>query len=80
MEEKLRQIVADVFLIDIDQVTIDSSPDTIQQWDSIGHLNLITSIEEAFEITFTEDQISEILNFKLAIAVTEEAIAQKNKL
>lgn len=79
MENRIRKIMSNVFLINESDIKEDASPETISQWDSIGHLNLITSIEEEFDILFNQDQIVEMLNLNLVIVITQEAIAEKNK-
>jgi acyl carrier protein len=73
MEERLKQIMADVFLLDISEINENSSPDSIPQWDSIGHLNLVTAIEEEFGIKIEDDQITQMLNFKLVIEIIKES-------
>ncbi len=37
---------------------------SVQEWDSIGHLTLIASIEQAFEISLDMDDIIEWSSFK----------------
>jgi len=76
MEARLRQIMANVFNLPTNEINDDTSPENTEQWDSIAHLNLVTSIEEEFEIVFSEDQISEMLNFKLIILIIKEVTNQ----
>jgi len=73
MEERVRKIMSDVFLVDIGEINENSSPDTIPQWDSIGHLNLVTAIEEEFGIKIEDDQITQMLNFKLVVEIIKES-------
>ena len=77
MEEKIKKIMSDIFFINISDITENSSQDTIENWDSIGNLNLVTALEEEFEINFTDDQIIEMLNFKLVCEITKEVILNK---
>ena len=65
--DDVRQTVAEVFFVDVDEVTAESSPDSIKAWDSLAHLNLILALEQRFGCTFDPDQIPEL--------VTVEAIA-----
>jgi acyl carrier protein len=74
MEEKIKKIMSDVFLIDISTINNSSSQDTIENWDSIGHLNLITSLEETYKIIFDEEEIIQMLNFELVCLITIEKI------
>lgn len=64
--------MAQVF--NVPEVSIDSlsSPDTIESWDSLMHMNLVTALEEEFSVRFTYEQISEMLNFSLIIEVLKE--------
>ncbi len=64
-EQKLKQIIASVFKIDVSTVDNDTSPDTVENWDSLNHLNLVLALEEGFDVSFTEEQTVEILNYEL---------------
>lgn len=64
-EEKLKKVIAGVFKIDALSINNDTSPDTVETWDSLNHLNFILALEEAFDISFTEEQTVEILNYEL---------------
>jgi acyl carrier protein len=33
------------------------SRDALESWDSLGHIRLITALEEAYSVTFTLDEI-----------------------
>jgi len=77
MEDKIKKIMADVFLVDISAITEDTAPDNLTQWDSLAQLNLTTAIEEELGIELTEEQIIEMMNFKLVIEVVNEALKSK---
>lgn len=64
-EEKLKKIISGVFKIDALDVNNETSPDTVESWDSLNHLNLVLALEEGFNVSFTEEQTVEILNFEL---------------
>jgi acyl carrier protein len=40
----------------------ESSPDTIQEWDSLKHMNLVLALEEEFSVKFSDQQIVEMLD------------------
>ena len=44
-------IIAEVFNLDSADVTDALSKDAIAEWDSMGHLSLVTSLEERFHIS-----------------------------
>ena len=68
----LRQVMADVFGLNPDDIRPDASIDTIEAWDSLKHLNLVLALEERFEISFTEEETVEILNYELIRTVLGE--------
>jgi acyl carrier protein len=44
-------VVARTFNLDPSEVTDQSSMETMAQWDSMGHLSLITGLEEEFKVS-----------------------------
>jgi acyl carrier protein len=74
-EEKLKKIIGSVFKIDASSVNNETSPDTVESWDSLNHLNLVLALEEGFDVSFTEEQTVEILNFELIkISLQEQGV------
>jgi acyl carrier protein len=51
---RVQQIASDVLLTD---VTADSSPETVESWDSVQHLNLILAIEEEYGFQFSPEEM-----------------------
>ena len=72
MDDKVRQIMALLFEVNAEEINLESSPDTIDNWDSLRHMNLVTALEEEFEIRFSDEQIIEMLNFQLVLEVLRE--------
>lgn len=71
--DELRQIVADVFDVPVESVTPESSPETIESWDSLTHLNLMLSLEQAFEASFSPDEMAELTSVaKIAEAIEKQ--------
>ena len=64
LEDRLRNIFADVFDVSEKGINDESSPDTIEIWDSLRHLQLIMALEDAFDISLSADEVTEMLSFK----------------
>lgn len=64
-EEELRQVLSDVFNIPRDSVGEETSIDTVEKWDSLKHLELVLALEQKFNVTFTYEETTEILNYNL---------------
>jgi len=62
MENKLEQILVDILGVKQASINDDMSPDTVDTWDSMNNLKLITMIEGEFEIEFSMDEIEEMIN------------------
>ena len=63
VELRIKNVMAAVFKTSVEQIQDDSSPETIESWDSLGHMNLVVALEEEFVIEFKDDEIVEILTF-----------------
>ena len=71
-EHKLKEVLARIFTVSIDTITEDASPDTIENWDSLRHMNLVLALEEEFGVELTDDQVVEIISYKLIRIVLQE--------
>lgn len=71
-EQKLKEVLSRIFNVSLDTITEDASPDTIENWDSLRHMNLVLALEEEFGVEFTDDQVVEILSYKLIKIVLKE--------
>ena len=47
----LSEVVAQAFGVEPDGIDESSSPETVEGWDSMGHLNLIAALEKRFNIS-----------------------------
>ena len=72
MENKIKNVISSVFDVNINEISDDTNPDSLDNWDSMGHMNLIVALEEEFNILFDEDEITEMLNFKLICLIISE--------
>lgn len=70
--EKLKTVLANVFNIEKAQVGEETSVDNVESWDSLNHLKLVLALEQEFNISFTEEQSVEILNWPLIKVTLEE--------
>tara|TARA_B100001250_G_C19106109_1_gene489036 strand:- start:204 stop:410 length:207 start_codon:yes stop_codon:yes gene_type:complete len=61
-----------VFEITIEQINENSSPDTIESWDSLKHMNLVIALEEEFDCQFSDIEIVDLLSYKLIMAILDD--------
>ena len=63
MEEQLKVTFANALDIESDEVNDSTSPDTMPDWDSLAHLNMIANLEKNFNIQFTMEEVIEMNTF-----------------
>jgi acyl carrier protein len=54
---RVREIASDILQT---EVSADSSPETIDAWDSVQHLNLILAIEEEYDFQFQPEEMDQV--------------------
>ena len=74
MEERIKSVMSSVFNVPKGVIQSDASPDTIDSWDSLKHMNLIIGLEEEFDIEFDDEDIGNLLNYELIKIHIEERI------
>jgi acyl carrier protein len=67
--DTIRRVIADVFAVDASSVTLDASPQTIEAWDSMGHLNLVLALEQEFGAQFSPEEIAAMTSVRAIEAV-----------
>ena len=70
----LIELLSDLFDIGPGEVDLNTSPDTIEVWDSIGHMRLIASIEEKYDLTIPPEEQVEMLNVDLILELLVEKL------
>ena len=56
-KEKYAQVFIDSFSITADQLNENLVYQSVQQWDSIGHMGMVAALEEVFDIMMETDDI-----------------------
>jgi len=62
LDARLVAAISDVFGLRGDEVNPQSGRDTIEGWDSIGHLKLILRVEEIFRLRFPAAQMAGLVS------------------
>ena len=64
MEERIKQIMADI--LDLDPRAIDggATMDTIESWDSQNHINLCLNLEQDFQVSLAVGEMEAMLSYE----------------
>jgi acyl carrier protein len=66
---EVRAVASDIFGVPPDQITAESSPETIENWDSMQHLNLVLAIEEKFGVQLEPEEIEQMKSIGAVVAL-----------
>ena len=61
--EKYQEVFVETFSVDVIDLNQDFAYQSIGAWDSIGHMSLITALENAFDIIIEMDDVIDFASF-----------------
>ena len=64
IKNKVCEIVASICNVEVSEVNENSTVGDFPQWDSVGHLSILSSVEEAFDISFEPEEMMEMEDVK----------------
>jgi acyl carrier protein len=72
IQEIFRNVFDDSYLI----ITRESNASTVEDWDSLAHVNLVTAIEKKYKIRFALGELQELKNVGDIIDLIGKKIAK----
>jgi len=70
--DQVRTIASDIFSVPADKITADSSPQTIENWDSMQHLNLVLAVEEKFGVQLSPEEVEQMKSVGAVAAIVDK--------
>lgn len=67
--ERYRKIFRDVFDVEDNALNEDFSYNSVEKWDSVAHMSLISALEDEFEVLFDTDDILSYGSFENGIKI-----------
>ena len=68
----VEEVVARVFGADPGSIDDSSSPESVEGWDSMGHLNLVTALEQDFNVSIDIGDVMEMVTVKKIREILEQ--------
>ena len=56
----LEEVVSRVFGVEPQSLDESSTPESVEGWDSMGHVNLVTALEQHFNVSIDIDDVMEM--------------------
>jgi len=76
LELRVRRVVSSVLGLPIEQVTLKTSNDDVENWDSLSIVNLMMAIEEEFQVGLSPEEAGDLLSVELITQVLQEKLAK----
>lgn len=71
-EARIKSVLSNVLGVSPDDISEDSSMDTLEKWDSLKHLNVVLALEEEFKIFFEDEESVIITSYPLIREILKE--------
>jgi acyl carrier protein len=71
MEEKIGLAFQDAFGVPPAEFHLDVTPDDVTAWDSLGHMRLVTALQERFGVEFEIDEVMEMDSVRKIVEVLQ---------
>jgi len=71
---KVQEALHEAFGIDPQSVSLETGPDDVPNWDSVGHLSLATTLDRIFAITLDVDDIMAMENVRDIVQVVQSKL------
>lgn len=75
IKNKVCEIVAGICIVEVSEVNENSTVGDFPAWDSVGHLSILSNVEEAFDISFEPEEMMEMEDVKDIVAAVNAKLA-----
>ena len=69
VETRVARVVADIFSVPVDEISAETSPETIMTWDSVQHLILVLALEEELGVSFVPEDVERMTSVGTIVEV-----------
>ena len=71
---KIQEAFHKAFGVDTQMVSVDTTPSDVPAWDSVGHLELASTLEQSFGINLDVDDLMEMENVREIVRVIQSKL------
>lgn len=64
MHERIKEVMADVFEVSPQDIPDDADTENVEQWDSLGHMQLMLALEAEFEVEIPTETMLELISLE----------------
>lgn len=71
-DEKVKELIANVLNVSVDEVTDDTEIGELEEWDSLHNVQILVALEEEFYIKMTPDLLMDLETVEDIVDLIEE--------
>ena len=71
------EILSGLFSVPPVSLSLDSSMQTVEKWDSLQHLNVVFDVEQKFGLEFSPEEVLELNSVRKIVEIVERKVASK---
>lgn len=79
ISEKILSTLAAVLQLDRTALDERASIDTLPAWDSLKHMDLLIALEGVFGVQFADDEVPELISFKLIRSILGTRVPERER-
>ena len=76
IKNKVKEIIAKVLNVSVEEIGEDTAIGDIAEWDSLHHIQIISTIEKEFGFRFTPDVMMDLEDVSDIVSATEERVKE----
>jgi acyl carrier protein len=69
--EKVKAAFVSAFSVDPEKFSVEMMPEDVQGWDSLGHLTLVTALQQQFGFEFEVNEVMEMDSVQKIVSICE---------
>lgn len=77
VSDKIFKILSRILKIPLNKIDNNFEMNKVSQWDSVAHLDIISTFEDEFNIQFDASEISKLINLKNINKIIQQKIKKK---
>lgn len=74
MEDKVKEIIARVLHVSVDEVECDTEIGELDEWDSLRNLAIFAELQKAFNVKITQEMLMDLENVADIIALLKSLV------
>ena len=71
MQDQVFKLISDVLNVDLSTLTLESSIENTQGWDSIKQMQIVIAFEEEFDLVVSDEDLIEATSIRKLLALVE---------